>query len=60
MDPDTILRALRQLIARIDEIGREPEADWSGVATEALEGIEALDDWLTRGGHPPTAWTTQR
>ena len=60
MDPNVILRALRQLTARIEEIGREPGADWSDLAVEALEGIEALDGWLTRGGFLPDPWAANR
>ena len=58
MYPDTVLRVLRQLISRIDEIHAHRDRDWSGVAIEALEGIDALDRWLTRGGKPPTDWHT--
>jgi hypothetical protein len=60
MDPNTVLRALRQLTARIDEISANPDRDWSDVALEALEGIDALDGWLTRGGFLPEAWSTGR
>ena len=60
MDPDMILRVLRQLTTRLDEIAASPQVDWSGVAAEALEGIEALDGWLTRGGALPAAWSRTR
>jgi hypothetical protein len=58
VNPEIVLRALRQLIERIDEIHARPDRDWSEVAIEALEGIDALDRWLTGGGPPPTAWHT--
>ncbi|MEY9969283.1 sensor domain CHASE-containing protein [Streptacidiphilus sp. MAP12-16] len=60
MDPNTILRALRQLTARIEEIDNHPDRDWSDLAREALEGIEALDGWLTRGGALPGPWGAAR
>ena len=60
MDPDTVLNALRQLTSRTEETGRDPQADWSDLATEALAGVEALDTWLARGGALPAAWTTHR
>jgi hypothetical protein len=55
MDLGTVLRALRQLTDRIDEIYAHPDRDCSQVAIEAPESIEALDEWLG-GGTLPTAW----
>ncbi|MEY9963377.1 sensor domain CHASE-containing protein [Streptacidiphilus sp. MAP12-16] len=60
MDPNTILRALRQLTTRIDEIDNHPDRDWADLAREALEGIEALDGWLARGGALPDPWAAAR
>lgn len=52
MDPNEALRKLRELVMHVQ----------GGVAPEELveqfeTQFEALDNWLTRGGFPPEAWS---
>lgn len=64
MDPNETLRALRALVGRVNEPDWDAEAMddadlgslWASLAMDLAEHIEALDDWLTKGGFPPEAW----
>lgn len=53
MDPDATLEELRE-IARLNEEGRF-EFDREPLE-RAVELIEALDEWISRGGALPAAW----
>lgn len=58
MDPNAALTELRTLTRRCLATG---DADtvppgWIADAREALERIDALDDWLRRGGFLPDGW----
>lgn len=55
MDPDTALEFLRIAVRKLSE----ETADWVDVKL-LVEQFEALDDWLTRGGHLPSAWCVRR
>lgn len=57
MDPDECLRLLREAIARFHTIDAMGDSHLANVqAGRAVELIEALDQWCTRGGFPPAAW----
>lgn len=53
MDPNETLRRLRELTKDTLNgeyaIGDEP-------AAEIAELFHSLDEWMVRGGYPPTAW----
>lgn len=55
MDPNETLRLLRLTIAqmRVDENPDIRKAH----AAEVAEYFEALDEWLSRGGFLPAAWS---
>ncbi|MFE9872201.1 hypothetical protein ACFYON_16335 [Micromonospora sp. NPDC005686] len=56
MDPDTTLTEIRELLARQDS----PEG-FGGLDTiRLIERVEALDTWLSNGGHLPAAWIVNR
>lgn len=53
MDPDACLNAIRRVVARIVNDG----AVCATADTERLaELVDALDEWITRGGFLPSAW----
>ena len=64
MDPNEALRRLREVMPRLrawDE--REGWTQSAALLTqhdadcrEAADCFEALDEWLTKGGHAPAAW----
>ena len=55
MDPNETLRRMRELAAEIPKLDMESLADhWK--ATELAELVEALDNWITKGGFLPAAW----
>lgn len=51
MDPNTTLARLRAEVASHREHG-------DGDADALVDTFETLDEWLSRGGFPPAAWTT--
>jgi hypothetical protein len=59
MDPNETLRQLRALVRQCRDSGQhaEPGEGWAVQVHEVLDLFTDLDDWLTRGGFPPTAWT---
>lgn len=57
MDPDVVLALLRELVALADP---ESDSQYGTAAYVTLaDAVRDLDEWLTRGGHPPTAWMTE-
>jgi hypothetical protein len=55
MDPDVALTRLREHVRLVNDPATLPalratRAEW------LAEEFEALDDWLSRGGFPPSAW----
>jgi hypothetical protein len=61
MDPDTVLNQLRQAIYDWQHavINRDADAQREALV-RATTCADALDGWMTRGGHPPAAWSTER
>ena len=60
MDPNECLKRIRELVAE----GRQAEGDGyqinQSVATGLVALAEALDEWLSKGGFLPTAWSVDR
>lgn len=52
MDPNACLADIRQLIAKPTMQSRKDQI-------EIAEKVQALDDWLTRGGFLPSSWRTR-
>jgi hypothetical protein len=55
MDPDACLEEIRKLLKTWHEMSDadEPFGDHLDMLCER---VEALDDWLSKGGFMPTAW----
>lgn len=55
MDPDVTLAEIRELIAQDyrSELARDD-------VCALIERVEALDNWLKRGGFLPKVWQTRR
>jgi hypothetical protein len=53
MDPNETLTELRRLVSR----AHEPITMTGGHAQSFAESFEALDEWLSRGGFLPEAWS---
>jgi hypothetical protein len=51
MDPDTTLKGIRAYIRAANENGLTLDEKF-----ELIELIEALDEWLSKGGFLPSAW----
>lgn len=51
MDPNVCLRKIRRLIENV------LEQDLGGDADELATHVEALDEWLCKGGFFPEVWT---
>ena len=50
LDPDATLRRIRGLVAEAHTLDDPLGPD------ELVELVEALDEWITRGGSLPAAW----
>jgi hypothetical protein len=56
MDPDATLAQIRELMATHhthNDLGEEETA-------QLVELIDALDEWMTKGGFLPTDWNARR
>jgi hypothetical protein len=66
MDPDANLREQRELLRDIRRLDAcpAPSAVAEAARVDQLERLadlaEAMDDWLSRGGHLPAAWRAER
>ena len=59
MDPNTTLAAIRKLLVYIDHPGSYLPDDLATQLNELIEHVDALDNWLSHGGHLPAAWHHQ-
>jgi hypothetical protein len=65
MDPDLTLKMIRSLVGEINETF-DKEDGWpltvpdnnrlKGQAYDLAVLVEALDEWLAKGGHAPAEW----
>lgn len=55
MDPDEALAKMRDLTSRYghEDHGNDEDHD---IALRMVEVFQGLDEWLTNGGFPPSAW----
>jgi hypothetical protein len=56
MDPNATLDRIRELVASINKNDGLDEDDFQSMASELAEYVEALDEWISKGGFLPTAW----
>lgn len=57
MDPNDALELIREALDRL----RDPEeSDWNDAAITLAELVEALDEWLSKGGFMPAPWQESR
>lgn len=60
MDPDANLKEQRELAASLlDEEGMHP-AELFAAATRLAELVQALDEWILKGGFLPADWAESR
>lgn len=51
MDPDAAVRRIREIINNYDKASDEHE-----LASELVDLVSGLDQWLSKGGHLPYQW----
>jgi hypothetical protein len=57
MDPDANLAEQRKIVARLlDDNQRKDDYGRAQDANRLAELVQALDEWLTRGGFLPPSW----
>jgi len=64
MDPTKNLAELRKMYARLitmmdDDVPSVPLYVISEISYDLAAHIEALDEWISRGGHLPAQWTSK-
>jgi len=56
MDPDACLKEIRELLVEINKPQNDAKHErW--LSAELAERVEAMDEWLSRKGFLPAAWT---
>jgi hypothetical protein len=58
MDPNQTLANIRAIIR--DLPGEPIISDYINLADELIEHVQALDEWLAKGGFPPNDWNQHR
>jgi len=56
MDPNETLTKIRELATKIGQFDFDHPEQLYGTAADLAEHVEALDEWLSKGGFPPDAW----
>jgi hypothetical protein len=57
MDPDETLRRIREQIQNVPSADEQPEAVLDYAYDALVEHFQALDEWLSKGGYVPRAWS---
>lgn len=55
MDPNETLRSARKALATY--LGTDDAEEANNASESLADAFEALDEWLTKGGLLPSAWT---
>lgn len=58
MDPNEALRLIREAIKRMQAASHAD--DYTDAASDLADAVQALDEWLTRGGFLPEEWHRNR
>ena len=57
MDPNEALKRIRATVARLQETDDAGDNDYDPQdVSELYQHVQALDEWITRGGFLPDAW----
>lgn len=56
MDPNATLARIRELTASLLDSDADPGTAAS-IGDQLAEHVQALDEWLSKGGFLPRAWT---
>jgi hypothetical protein len=56
MDPNANLQEQREIVRWLLDINEENADELSKKTDRLAQLVEALDDWLSKGGFPPKAW----
>lgn len=56
MDPNAALKNIREAVGELRNQDDDGVLDGTSQVGFLLESVEALDEWLTKGGFLPTAW----
>jgi hypothetical protein len=59
MDPNAALKNIREAVGELRNQDDDGVLDGTSQVGFLLESVEALDEWLTKGGFLPDAWSTQ-
>jgi len=57
MDPNEMLKRIREKVSSIIASEACSDVDLNGVAMDLAVLVNELDDWLSFGGFPPEAWS---
>lgn len=61
MDPNEVLRRIRELAWEVESRAPGPDVimttPFEDDAVALAEAVKDLDDWLSKGGSVPAAWT---
>ncbi len=56
MDPDTTLEVMRQATHYLTDGPPISAEHYTDVVKQLIEAVQAMDQWLSHGGHLPTDW----
>lgn len=57
MDPDATLSRIRELAKMITDATDHGDPIHAYTAEHLAAEVQHLDEWITRGGVPPSAWS---
>lgn len=60
MDPDATLARIRELAKMITDATDHGDPIHAHIAEHLAAQVQHLDEYMTRGGFPPSAWTANR
>lgn len=55
MDPDVALERMREIVTDYDHYDNDDRRNTA--CSELVDIVSGIDDWMSKGGYAPTAWT---